>query len=245
MIGIIIAMQTETNNLLQDNFQDVFTHNINGLKFYVVKTKNGFSAVICFSGIGKVNATMYTSILINSFNINQVINIGSSGIISGLDVLDALIVDKTCYSDVDVTAFGYEINQVPKMPLWYETNNTLNHQIKQLLDYAEIKNVVGVCSTADSFINSENIKKYHLCSTDLAHVIDMECCAIAQTCYQLNVCFNAIKIGIDKLYQPQTNQEQFNANLKLVAQKINLVVLNIIDLLSYNLSNGKDKTNEE
>lgn len=234
MLGIIIAMETECYDLMKNNFKDIYIQTIENKKFYIVKTNNDQTAIICFSGIGKVNAAIATSLIINNFNVKNVVNIGSCGIYKNLNVNDIMIVDKTSYNDVDVTAFNYEMNQVPKMPLWYSTNTKNNDLIKKLLQTNnEVK--FGICLTGDSFINNNNKEKFNFYETNLSTVIDMECCAIAQTCFSLKVNFNAIKIGIDKLFEPISNQEQFNNNLVNVAKKIDNIVNNIIDMFGYSL----------
>ncbi len=233
MLGIVIAMQTECDSLLKDGFKDVFTHSIHNLKFYVVTTQNDQTAVITFSGIGKANAAMATSIMINSFNVSMCLNIGSAGIVEGINVKDILVVDKTSYGDADATGFGYEINQIPRMPTWYSTDEKMNEEVFNILNAAEMEYKLGVVYTSDSFVNKDNKQKFHIFNSKLPTVVDMECCAIAQVCHNLDVKFVAIKVGIDKLDDPEKNETQFNANLGVIAKKIDLLVVNLIDAISY------------
>lgn len=239
MLGIVIAMQTECDSLLKDGFRDVFTHTINNLKFYVVTTDNGQNAVITFSGIGKANAAASTAIMVNSFNVDICLNIGSAGIKEGIEVKEVLVVDKTSYGDADATGFGYEINQIPRMPTWYSTDEKVNDEIFNILNAAEMKYQLGICYTSDSFINKDNQAKYNIHNSKLPTVIDMECCAIAQTCHNLGVKFIALKVGIDKLSDPEKNEEQFNKNLGAVAKKIDILVVNLIDAISYKFNTSK------
>ncbi|MGL4948049.1 MAG: 5'-methylthioadenosine/S-adenosylhomocysteine nucleosidase [Mycoplasma sp.] len=241
MLGIIIAMETECLNLVKTCFKDTFIHSIQGNKFYVVKTVSGETAVITFCGIGKVNAAAITSLMINSFNISSCLNIGSAGIVDGIDVLDVLIVDKTYYSDVDVTAFGYEMGQVPKMPKKYETNNNLNQLATELLNVSDYKIFLGNCLTSDSFINMGNISKYNIEKTSTPTVIDMECAAIAQTCLLFKVPLLSVKIGIDKLYSPNKNEDQFNSNLGKVQLIIDDITSNLINALTFKLKTQNTK----
>ncbi len=233
MLGIVIAMQTECDTLLKDGFKDVFTHTIHNLKFYVVTTFNDQNAVITFSGIGKANAAMATSVLINSFNVSMCLNIGSAGIVDGINVKDILVIDKTSYGDADATGFGYEMNQIPRMPTWYETDEKINEEIYNILNAAEMEYKLGIDFTSDSFINMTNKDRYHVFDSKLPTVVDMECCAVAQVCQVLDVKFVAIKVGIDKLNEPEKNEVQFNRNLSAVAKKIDLLVVNLIDAISY------------
>ncbi|WP_251438417.1 5'-methylthioadenosine/S-adenosylhomocysteine nucleosidase, partial [Staphylococcus aureus] len=67
-----------------------------------------------------------TTLLISHYKVDIVINTGSAGGIGeGLAIGDVVISDKLAYSDVDVTAFGYEYGQMAQMPLYYEANDVL------------------------------------------------------------------------------------------------------------------------
>ncbi|MGL4951094.1 MAG: 5'-methylthioadenosine/S-adenosylhomocysteine nucleosidase [Mycoplasma sp.] len=223
MIGIIIAMETEVSNILKE--RDFNILNLNGYNFYKSKDND---VVIVFSGIGKVNATIATIELIRNCNVKKIINIGSAGIYNNLNVLETSIVEKTKYGDVDVTAFGYEMGQVPKMLPEYETDKTMNEKIKKVLEENNIKVFNSYCYTTDSFINSNNINKYNITEKDTT-IIEMECAAIAQTAFKRDISFSAIKIGIDKLWEPLNNEIQFNDNLKTIQKTIDEIIKIIID----------------
>ncbi|MGL4950586.1 MAG: 5'-methylthioadenosine/S-adenosylhomocysteine nucleosidase [Mycoplasma sp.] len=233
MLGVVIAMETETVNLVKSGFDDIFIHSIHGHKFYVVKTLSGETAVITFSGIGKTNAALSTALLINSFNIKSCLNIGSAGIVNSLEIFDILIVDKVKYIDVDVTAFGYEKGQVPKMPASFQTNANLNEVARNLLKASNYNIFLGNCLTSDSFINMKNINNFEIEKTLVPTVLEMECAAIAQTCHNLKVPFVSIKVGIDKLYSPIENEDQFKTNLSKVQLQIDDIAVNLINALSF------------
>lgn len=245
MLGIIIAMETEINSLLKNKFKDVFCHQINGQKFYVIKTMQDQDAVITFSGIGKTNATIATTLMINAFNITACLNIGASCIVSGMDVNDILVVDKAMYGDVDVTKFGYEINQIPKTVSAFHANDNLKEQIISMLNFSSFKFSLGNNYTCDSFVNSNNFNKFNIPKeSNIPTTIDMECASIAHTCNKLLVPFCAIKIGSDKLWDKISNEQQFDKNLINIANKIDVILLNLIDSISYyiiNKKNSKDK----
>lgn len=199
MLGIIIALPTECETLLKVQFKDVFIHTIQHQKYYVIKTLSGSLAVLAFCGVGRANAASITTLMISSFNIKACFNIGSVGVIDGFEVQQLLLIDKTLYCDVDATAFGYAQNQIPKMPTLYETDNQLNEILTQILTATGLVFKLGTCHTADSFLNSNNFSRYFIEKTITPSCVDMECAAIAQTCYLLKVPFCAVKIGVDKL----------------------------------------------
>ena len=110
-VGIIGAMQSEVKFLLEslDNSEKI---TINSFAFFTGTLENK-QVVILKSGIGKVNAAIGTSLLINNFDIDYIINTGSAGgFIKYLKTGEFIIADKTVQHDVDVTEFGYQIGQL-------------------------------------------------------------------------------------------------------------------------------------
>lgn len=77
MIGIIGAMEEEVT-ILKRKLNDMNEINIAHVKFYVGKL-NHKEVVLTQSGIGKVNASISTTLLIEKFNPEVVINTGSAG----------------------------------------------------------------------------------------------------------------------------------------------------------------------
>ena len=76
-IGIIAAMQEELDEIL--NIVELIEQkNIYEITFYIGEIKSK-KIVLVKSGVGKVNAARVTQILIDKFNVNYVINVGSAG----------------------------------------------------------------------------------------------------------------------------------------------------------------------
>ena len=75
---------------------------------------NGIDVVLLKCGIGKVSAAVGTTILIEKFSPDYIINTGTAGgMTTELTVGDVVISTDVRYNDVDVTAFGYEFGQLP------------------------------------------------------------------------------------------------------------------------------------
>lgn len=237
MLGIIIAMKEESPNLAKSAFAETFTHIIRGLKFYMVKTLSGELAIITYAGIGKVNAAIAATTMIQNFNINACFNIGSVGVSNDtINVKCATIIDKTYYGDVDVTMFDYAINQVPHMPVEYSMDKDLNQVLLNIVKATECQYSWADCQTSDSFINQNNCKNYHLTEKNTPIVLDMECAAIAQVCHVFKIPFCSIKVAIDKLHHPEQNQVQFKKNMKEVSGLIELLAVNAIEALVFKLA---------
>src|SRR5699024_8844645 len=78
---------------------------------------NGIEVVVLKSGIGKVNAAIATTLVIERYNPRAIINTGSAGGFQhDLHVGDVVITTDLVQHDVDVTAFNYVHGQVPGLP---------------------------------------------------------------------------------------------------------------------------------
>lgn len=111
--------------------------------------------MITQSGIGKVNAAISTTLLINKFKPDIIINTGSAGALDeSLNVGDVLISDDVKYHDADATAFGYEYGQVPQMPVAFQSSKPLIDKVSQVVQQQQLTAKVGLIVSGDSFIGS-------------------------------------------------------------------------------------------
>ncbi|HXK00272.1 MAG TPA: 5'-methylthioadenosine/S-adenosylhomocysteine nucleosidase [Buchnera sp. (in: enterobacteria)] len=117
-IGIIGAVKKEII-LLRKKIKSCTIKKIGNQKFYNGYL-HGINITILKSGIGKVAASMMTTLLISYYNPDIIINIGSAGSISSLlKIKDIIVPDKTSYYDVDLSIFNYSIGQIPKYPNFF------------------------------------------------------------------------------------------------------------------------------
>ena len=121
-IGIIGAMDQEVK-ILKEKMSAPISWERAGVLF-VSGTLGKHDVIVVRSGIGKVAASVTTSLLIQQYGVNMVINTGSAGGIGeGLQVGDVVFSEKLAYFDVDVTGFGYDYGQLPAgMPLYFEAS---------------------------------------------------------------------------------------------------------------------------
>ena len=128
-VGIIAAMEEEIK-VLQELIVDIQKTEIAGMVF-IEGILVGKPVVLVKSGIGKVNASIATVCLIQQFGCEAIINTGSGGgLAEGLHVGDVVLSTKMSYFDVDVRVFGYEIGQVPGMPVTYSSSDFLRKETK-------------------------------------------------------------------------------------------------------------------
>lgn len=194
--GILVAMEEEIKKIIQEleNYKIV---EIAKQKFYegFIKEKKVF---VVQSGIGKVNATIASSILIEKFGVDFVINTGSAGAIKeGIKIGDLVISEKLAYHDVDNRVFDYEYGQIPQMPRFYHSDANLNKKMKKIAKENKWAIHNGLIVSGDSFVSSKNqikaIKKHF----PNAIVTEMEGAAVAQTCYQFDIPYLIIRAVSD------------------------------------------------
>ncbi|RSK27955.1 5'-methylthioadenosine/S-adenosylhomocysteine nucleosidase [Bacillus sp. HMF5848] len=192
-VAIIGAMEEEVI-ILRDKLINPTNTTIANCEF-VEGTLQGMAVVLLKSGIGKVNAAMSTSILLERFKPDVVINTGSAGgFLPSLQVGDVVISTEIRHHDVDVTAFNYEYGQVPGLPAAFTADSKLIAVAEKAAQkVSEIKVVKGLIVTGDSFMNDpERVEFVRTKFTDLC-AAEMEAAAIAQVCHQFDVPFVVIR----------------------------------------------------
>ncbi|AOT06948.1 5'-methylthioadenosine/S-adenosylhomocysteine nucleosidase [Pseudoalteromonas luteoviolacea] len=192
-IGIIGAMEQEVT-ILRDTMQSPKTLTKGGFTFYTGEL-GGHEVTLVQSGIGKVAATVATTLLIDNFTPDCVINTGSAGGFEpSLNVGDVVISSEVRHHDVDVTAFGYEIGQVPQMPAGFEAHPALIKASEASIHaVGDIQTMVGQICTGDSFMcDPVRIEKTRQDFPNML-AVEMEGAAIAQACHVLNTPFVVIR----------------------------------------------------
>ena len=123
-IAVIGAMQPEIE-LLKGRLNNRESQHFGAFEIHCGEL-HGKRIVLTLSGIGKVNAAAATATAILKFSPDCVINTGSAGgLAQGLKVGDVVIGSETAHHDVDVTAFGYAIGQVPQLPPAFASDHAL------------------------------------------------------------------------------------------------------------------------
>ncbi|MBO1197994.1 5'-methylthioadenosine/S-adenosylhomocysteine nucleosidase [Staphylococcus simiae] len=196
MIGIIGAMEEEVT-ILKNKLNDVSEITIAHVKFYS-GILNDKEVVITQSGIGKVNAAISTTLLINNFQPELIINTGSAGALDeSLAVGDVLISSQVKYHDADATAFGYDYGQIPQMPLAYQADQTLIELVSTVVEEQQLTAKHGEMVSGDSFIGSVEQRQRIKATFPHAMAVEMEATAIGQTCYQFNIPFVVVRAVSD------------------------------------------------
>ncbi|MDO4814053.1 MAG: 5'-methylthioadenosine/adenosylhomocysteine nucleosidase [Gemella sp.] len=200
MIALIGAMPEEVA-IIKSQIKDLRVEKKAHVDFYV-GTYLDKDIVLMLCKPGKVNAAIATSLLLDNYSVDYVINIGSCGALDkDLEIGDLIVGTQVTHFDVDATYFGYELGQVPQMPAKYESDKDLIQTIldnSSDFDLGEYKIHFGLLGTSDSFISNKELKKGILEKFPTLLAVDMEAAAIAQTCHNFGVKFIICRSVSDK-----------------------------------------------
>lgn len=219
-ICIIAAMQKEVELYLQKvgNYE---TKRINNREYYTF-FYDDFDVVLCTAGVGKVCAALTCVELVKNFSADLIINMGvAGGIDNTLKIGDFIVADKFCYHDVwcgTPNAFG----QVQGFPLMYETSAKLLQLFNNMKQ--------GLICCGDQFISGEEklMQIKHNFPTALA--VDMESCAIAQTCYIYKKPFLCVR-QISDVVGKHDNTEQYDEFWQNAPRKSTDILYHLLDKL--------------
>ncbi|MDO5564476.1 MAG: 5'-methylthioadenosine/adenosylhomocysteine nucleosidase [Eubacteriales bacterium] len=227
-IGIIGAMDLEINNLIT-HLSKSRTSTIAKKLFYEGEINN-IEIVICLSGIGKVNASISTEILIEHFKVTHIINSGIAGALNvNLKILDIVISKDLIQHDMDCTFFGYKLGEIPQMKMReFIANDFLIENVYESAKsiYKEKNIIKGRILSGDKFISDDNIKNKLFKEFD-GDCTEMEGAAIAQVAYLNNIPFVSLRVisdnadGNANIDYNRMEEEAANCSSNIVLEFIN------------------------
>lgn len=230
LIGIIGAMEPEIA-LLKQQLQQSHTEQLGGYTFYI-GTLAGKNVVLVQSGIGKVASAVATTLMICQFKPDCIINTGSAGGFDPeLNVGDVVISTEVRHHDVDVTAFGYEIGQVPQMPAAFVAHPALIAAAEQsiaALGFCKTKK--GLIATGDSFMCDPARIALTRQQFPAMLAVEMEGAAIAQSCHMLNTPFVVIRSLSD--IAGKESPESFDAYLSVASKNSSAMVVELLGAIA-------------
>lgn len=229
-IGIIGAMEQEVA-ILKDSLTNCETLTKGGCTFYQGQL-NGAEVVLLQSGIGKVAAAVGTTILLDQFAPDLVINTGSAGGFDpSLNHGDVVISTEVRHHDADVTAFGYEIGQMAGQPAAFTADEKLIQIAEQALNQIPGKHAVrGLICTGDTFVCTAEKQAFIRSHFPSVVAVEMEASAIAQTCHQFKVPFVVVRAISD--VADKESPMSFEEFLPLAAQSSSEMVVKMVALLN-------------
>lgn len=194
VVGIIGAMDEELEILLSKMNIEKVCEKAN-MKFNMGKIYDK-EVVVVRCGIGKVNAAVCAQILVDDFKVESIVNVGIAGGL-GENVCpgDVVIADNLVQHDMDATAFGDKLGQVPRLNTYdFKSSDTLVKKVKDACDSVlkDKNSFVGRIVTGDQFVSGPDKCKW-LIEKFEALACEMEGGSIAQVCYLNSVPFVVIR----------------------------------------------------
>lgn len=229
MIGIIGALNEELEVILED-VKELEEVKLKVRTFYRGKINNK-DVVVVLAGIGKVNAAITTSLLIENFDVKNIINIGVAGGINGVKHKDVVISREVLYHDVDVVSIGkYVRGQMPGSDaLFYADENLLN-KTKLILDNLKFDFRIGKVASGDQFVYSKDtVKEVNELYSDI-YAVEMEAGAIAHTATLYKVPFIVYR-SISDLLDDENQDEDFNKFLDEASHNAATVLKELIRII--------------
>ena len=214
-VGIIVAMDKELSRL-----QSLFAND---------------DVLVQKCGIGKVNAALGAQRMINEFHPDVIISSGcAGGNGDDVNIQDVVVSAELAYHDVycgraidDTTQYG----QVQGLPVRFTPDPWLMEKAMQLKEQSSaIKILPGLIVTGDWFVDSKEKMREIVGHFPDALAVDMESCAIAQTCYINKVPFISFRI-ISDIPLRDTDASQYHDFWNTVAERSFQVTKTFVETL--------------
>ena len=217
MIGVVIAMQSEADILLDEmNISRSLT--VSGKNVHV-GTAYGKEIALCVCGVGKVNAALGTQLLVSKFDAEKILNFGVAGSLNKKTKLCAV------YQISHATQFDFDLVQLNGTKM-----GTLNEYEEPYLALNLLKGFFKrKLGTADRFNDSP--EDYQLLTKELqADIRDMEGGAIVQAAYAAKLPVYAVK-AISDVAGSGSTTEQFLVNKDKALQNLKAELPKIFEQL--------------
>lgn len=191
MIGIIVAEEKELLEVkeIMNNLREKYIYET---IFYIGSIEEK-EVVLVKSNVGKVNSARVTQLLIDYFNIDLVINVGTAGSVdNSLEIGDVVVATELVQYDFDTTPFGRKLGEIENIG----ESIKVDEKLLELFNETNVKK--GIIASGDKFIvNRED--KDNIRNTFKALAIEMEGASIAQVCFLDKIPFLVIRSITDKL----------------------------------------------
>jgi adenosylhomocysteine nucleosidase len=162
-IWCLFAMEEERMALFPDKTTDLIQE-----KPFTMRKDRTSGISILVTGIGTVNAAIATQHLLDRYEPDTIINLGTAGGVAPESELGkAYMVSEAIFFDVDVTAFGYSYGQIPR-------NGVETYQLHTL------RKESCICASGDSFVTNFH-KQYGPRINKKVLLVDMEIAGICHT----------------------------------------------------------------
>jgi adenosylhomocysteine nucleosidase len=220
IIGVVAAMDNELRPFL-NAFALIRTVEHGHNTFYLCEEKEHTLVFVC-SGRGKVNAAVFTQLMITHFTPNLLLNVGVSGGIEETSRIGDLYLGcQYCHHDVRKRQSE---KTFPKQ-LYYSGNE----EMIRLFRTIEPTVKTGIFGTGEGFVADPKLKQ-KLYNEFQISAVDMESAAAAQCCFLNDTEYLSIRGICDKADEQATlTTEELQ---ETISEKIVVLLQKSLDLLS-------------
>lgn len=228
-IALIAAMEGEVQ-ILRDKIIDCHIENYFGIDFHLGQLAT-HSIILMKSGIGKVASASATTLLLNQYSVDLVINTGSAGgLITSLNIGDIVISTDVTYHDADVTPFGYKLGQMPGCPITFPACKKYGQLAYNVAVLHKLNAIEGLICSGDTFINGSKQLQFIQDNFPNAIAVDMEAAAIGHVCWLMGLPFVVIRAVSD--VADKNSAISFEEFLPQAAKNSSLIVETVLEQLT-------------
>lgn len=222
-IAIIGAMPSELADI-RSTLGNAEIRRISGFDFYINEYK-GKKIVNACCGIAKVNASLCTQVMIDSFHPDCVINTGvAGGMNSDVKVCDVVISTEVCPHDLD----PHFLNDYPPYCSVFRADGKLVETAENVCSEKGIKSFRGRIVSGEAFV-SDNALKAKIKEDFSPHAVDMESSAVGHACYLNDTPFVSVRCISDNA--DDDGAMSFDEFEKISARRVAEIVLKMTELL--------------
>lgn len=227
-IGIIGAMNEEVIEL-KNIMTDIQVEKIGNLEFFKGNLLNK-EVVLVEGGIGKVNAAICATLMIEHFKVSKILFTGvAGGTNPDINIGDIVIGVDQIEHDFDSTAFGYALGQIPRMDTYiFEADRELVDLAYSVAveKFGREKVRKGRIVSGDEFVASVEKIKW-LRDIFNADCTEMEGAAVAHVCHVFKMPFLIIRAISDKANHDA--KVDFPEFVKLAAKNSKTIIEGILE----------------
>lgn len=226
-IGIICAVEKEKNEILK-KYTDYIIEKNYDLDVYLFKINNS-QVVMIKCGVGKINATRATQVLIDKYEVNRVINYGTAGSIEPSLKYGDIVLAKACVqADADCTIFGVQKGKFEEEEeLYIKCDEKYLFEVKEKLTKNGYNVLLENIATFDQFIVDTEFNNNLRKEFDVV-CADMESVAIAIVCKACNVSLVVIR-GISNILGEEKPIKSYDSLSSKVSNACVEIISKIID----------------
>jgi adenosylhomocysteine/aminodeoxyfutalosine nucleosidase len=187
MTGILCAMVEELEPVLE--YMNIKEKTVHANNTYYLAEFEGRDVVLAYSKIGKVNASVTATVMIEKFGVDVLLFSGvAGGVDEDLNIGDLIVATHVCQHDVDLSVFGYKHGFIPESEIFFDCDASLVNLAQKVAKTLNVPLKKGIIASGDQFVHSKNRKEW-IQEVFGASAIEMEGGAVGCVCWNEGVPF--------------------------------------------------------